>query len=545
MARTVIEELITLFGFQTDKEGARAAMRTYTDLHHAARDLIGIANRAASALLSPIRKVVELGEQAYLTGRRLGMTAQEVQALDTAARLTGVSSSSLIQVIEKMGASSFKAATRHKEHVLAFSRLGVAFTQNGRLKSNSQLFFDAVEKLAGLENAGKRAALGYQIFGERIGQVMPLISMGAGYFKAIREAAEDAGAIMSNETAEAARDLSFWWRLLELRAEGVEKRIGSGLIPVASQVVGTMTALFRANKAVIDQHLDVTIRHISDAVYFFAKIFQGAFFAVEDLVDMFGGFKNVLTVVEVILGATFLAALGAATAAIVRLGVAILFANALPALMALVFGVLLGVLALVVQDLNSTNSLLKDLWNNPWNTENDPPILKTLKLMVQLFRALEKMMGADAPMMRFFGGAFDFTKFQEELNQIEGRRALNAPAQVGANAPEWLKEDMRNKAAAEGRVSSDRAAVALMMSEVSPTAETKREMVTEAAGRIRERAWGWTGLVDKPITIEVNQTFTGAADPAAVKTATTAGVTAATEDDRLRALYDAVRSGHQ
>ena len=549
MARTVIEELVVLFGFQTDKAGAREALRTYTDLHHAVRDLVSVAQRAATALLAPLQGVVKLGEAAFLAGKRFNMTAEEVQSLDTAAKLTGVSVNTLHTVIDKLGASAAKAF-RSKEHAIAFAGLGMsARTASGHLKTNNQLLFEVMERLAAMPNAGKRAQYAFALMGEASGRLMPLLAQGPGYLLAIKEAAQDAGSILTNETAEAARDLSFWWQLLTLRMDGVERRFGAGLIPSAQKVVGTMTAIAKANKTVIDQRVDVVVKHVSAAIEGFAKVLRAVGSGIEKIVGFFGGFERVLLIAEAIVGATFLAAFGAATAAIIKFGLALLFANAFPVLMALTLGALLGVIALVVQDLQSTNSLFEKLWDNPWNNKDDPPILKHLKEIVQVLKSMPFLWERFRKATDFVGdrqaGADD-----PEIARQQRVARENAARRLAARTSTTTSRAGRHVLRPGEMIMIDEFGNAVGTSTVPPAGASTGTYVPYPDDYVRDRigastrtSTGSVGRGGGDVRIEVNQTFNGPADPDAVRTATQAAVQSAVDDTRLQDLLDASSSG--
>lgn len=383
MAKTVIEELVTIFGFEVDKSGAASAIKTYTDLRNLASDLVRVARAASRAVLEPIKHVVQLGEHAVNTGRRIGATAEQVQQLGIMARATGVSSSVLEKAIEKLGSSSYASVTRHKEHVLALARVGVVATDaTGKLKPPTQLFFEMAEGLSKIDEPGKRTRLAFQLMGEQAGQLMPLLAMGPGYLGAIAKVAAESGAVLSNETAQAAKDVAFWWQILTIRSEGLENRLGGGLLPIASKIIGSLGKWWAANKKVVDQGIDVIVQHITTALTTFVQVLSGVASTVSEVVNYFGGFNTVLTTLEILLGAGFVALVGAATAALISLGFALLFVNIWPFLIAVGLGLMVGALALVLHDLSRADSLIKEIFGEKINAD-DAPIIKALKTMAE------------------------------------------------------------------------------------------------------------------------------------------------------------------
>lgn len=253
----IVRELISLLGYDVDEDGLKKAEKSFEKAKKIALGMAGLATAAAAAIGGILLSTAHTGDAARDAGRRIGITAEEVQELEYAAQQSGVSMSELEIGLRKMQRTAVLAGGGSKAAAKAFSDLGIKVRDagTGKLKPTLQLFSEASTKLAAMTDENKRSSYAQAIWGRGASRILPLAREGAAGIDALRARARALGFVLSNEAADKADEFGDQLNDLKLVALGVARRLGVDLMPTFTALAVEATDWFLANRKLIDEGL--------------------------------------------------------------------------------------------------------------------------------------------------------------------------------------------------------------------------------------------------------------------------------------------------
>lgn len=275
---TVLRELITVLGFDVDEAEAAQANKVFDGLKKGALAVVGLTTAATVALGALISETVAAGDEAAKTGKRLGISAEEVQELGFAAERSGVPVAQLNVGIRSLQRRAAEARRGQKEFAQGFARLGVSVTDaNGKLKPTVDLFLEVADGFTKIQDEGERTALAMRVAGDGGAALLPLFLEGAEGIDALRRRARVLGFVLDNETAAAAERLADNFTDLRLIATGVGRRLASQFLPLVEKITDRTIDWFIANRELIDRGIGEVVSLIEsgiDALVRFAQIIE-------------------------------------------------------------------------------------------------------------------------------------------------------------------------------------------------------------------------------------------------------------------------------
>jgi len=134
--------------------------------------LADLVNDMADFHGATMRNVGSLGSLAD----RFGITTDQLQAYQGAARNANVTSDELNKTLATFNLNTGKAANGSKEQIAAFERLGIKILDvHGNLRPMPDLLNEASRALLLVENASQRAAIGAALLGDKGARLTPLL----------------------------------------------------------------------------------------------------------------------------------------------------------------------------------------------------------------------------------------------------------------------------------------------------------------------------------------------------------------------------------
>ena len=425
----ILRELLTVFGFDVDGKGAQDADRQFGVLKRAAVGVASAAVLATAALTGIVLEAAKVGNTAKSTGVSLGLTAVEVQKLGFAAESTGATFQQMRVGILKLQQKADEARRGNKEYAKTFGRLGISINDSsGKMKEALPLLFDTARAISKLPSAGAAAAASMKLFEEGGAALIPFLRQGEDGAGKLFDRMEQLGAVMSNETAAKAAELTGAMGDLSTATLGVRLRFAKELLPTALQIVTVLTDLLVVNRELIDRGL----RRLGSAVTRVTSILgRLAFWAVRNrrFFAIFGSLLAVFFAAKVIRAAR---AMG-----ILRLSmIKTLLTIAAP----LAF---LGLLALVMEDLATGAKGLRDLdtfLNMKARDPNAHPAVKVLAKISSL--AITAIDAVDRLFAKLFGVQKVETQTPEETASL--LRAANRREARGGGRPPVSRDEPRS-----------------------------------------------------------------------------------------------------
>lgn len=126
---------------------------------------------------------------------------QEMAALDYAAKITGVTTDSLIDAFSKVTELMGKASDGNEEAIGVFKRFGINIRDEvtGELKDADDVFFEITKKLGTIEDDTQRNALATELFGDQAKTLFGIFEDGGKLLKSSINEAWDTGIVKAQE----------------------------------------------------------------------------------------------------------------------------------------------------------------------------------------------------------------------------------------------------------------------------------------------------------------------------------------------------------
>lgn len=223
-----------------------------------------------------------------------GLTTDTLQELNYAQELLDVSTDTVTGSMTKLFKTMNSAADGSKGAQEAFSALGISIKDSsGQMKSQEEVFWEAIDALGKIENETQRDAMAMDLFGKSAKELNPLIEAGSEGFKQLAQEAHDVGYVMSGETLDAFGALDDNVQRLKNGVQGVQQSFGQVLLPLLTDLSGEgVTLLQDFSKAMSETGGDIS--KIGDVIQEFAP---KAVAVVEEFVP------KILTIVQQVINA--------------------------------------------------------------------------------------------------------------------------------------------------------------------------------------------------------------------------------------------------
>lgn len=226
---------------------------------------------------------------------KLKIPAQELQALEHAADLSGASSDNLRKSIQNLN----KFITEGKEKgVTEFTKslfavgLGLKDIEG---KTKTQQFGIISDELNKIENTALKATLQMKLFGEEAGpQLGNFTEQGSKGINKLVGEVEQLGGTLSKEALTAAAGLNDELARTKVVASGVANFVGTRLAPVIERIAAKFRKWLMANKALIASRLDAFLRATASAAARLLPQFIELAANALKLIDAVGGLEGAL-----------------------------------------------------------------------------------------------------------------------------------------------------------------------------------------------------------------------------------------------------------
>ncbi len=293
MAAGVLEELVTILGFEVDEGG----MEEYEELIEKTGDSLKKWALAGWAAVAAGGAIVTMTAQnidaAFKLSQRQGTNFEDQQRLSHAADLAGASTDSLTGALGELDKMAAKA--KFGEVSEAFQFLGTDVTKaNGEVKTGTELFLELADKVAALGTAGERADLV-----DRLGlpaDIVLLMEKGSDEIKRMALELDTLGGTATTAAGRQSEILTDNVIKLTAAAKGAWQQLSNNLAPVLIRISDAMIDWVKANQDLIDSGIEGFAEGLTEALRP-AMIFLGLLtVAATGAALVFGGLPALITV---------------------------------------------------------------------------------------------------------------------------------------------------------------------------------------------------------------------------------------------------------
>ena len=262
---------------------------------------------ASRAALSYAASAANAVDQTNDLAKRLGMSVESLQALQMAAKLSGVDDAT--GALQKLTVAIGNAAESGKTE--AFTKLGLDFQALQAMSPEEQ--FKAIQSaIAGLATPAERAAAAVAIFGKAGVELLPLMSQN---LEEIEQRMRRLGAIVGTDQVEAIGSMNDSLDMVKASFEGIVATVLGNLAPVVESLTNEILSMVESFNSVSGsggEGIANTITALLDIAEYFAGIFDNAVASfdgfgttMQEIGAVFEFVGNVFTAVAEILRAGF------------------------------------------------------------------------------------------------------------------------------------------------------------------------------------------------------------------------------------------------
>lgn len=224
-------------------EAAEAAGTSATELNSKLEiwdKFSSVVANAAQKLFDFVSGAAQKADDLNTLAKVTGLTTEEIQKLQYSSSFVDVEFDTLSSSLSHLTKCMSDAQRGTGEAKWALDDLRISLIDNhGQMKSNTEVFYEIIDKLGKIENVTKRDSLAMAIFGESAQKLNPLIMAGSEQLRALGIEAENAGIIMSQDTLDGANQLNDILDKLKLTIAGVAAAAGA-------ELAGSMVTFFEA-----------------------------------------------------------------------------------------------------------------------------------------------------------------------------------------------------------------------------------------------------------------------------------------------------------
>jgi len=224
-------------------EAAEAAGTSATELNSKLEiwdKFSSVVANAAQKLFDFVSGAAQKADDLNTLAKVTGLTTEEIQKLQYSSSFVDVEFDTLSSSLSHLTKCMSDAQRGTGEAKWALDDLRISLIDNhGQMKSNTEVFYEIIDKLGKIENVTKRDSLAMAIFGESAQKLNPLIMAGSEQLRALGIEAENAGIIMAQDTLDGANQLNDILDKLKLTIAGVAAAAGA-------ELAGSMVTFFEA-----------------------------------------------------------------------------------------------------------------------------------------------------------------------------------------------------------------------------------------------------------------------------------------------------------
>jgi hypothetical protein len=187
----------------------REMLQGLTEPLRGVRDNLGevaeafVAAFAIEKIADFVKEMAELGEQAIRTSEMLGMTVEQVTALQGASKLTGGNADQMTSMLERLSRTMAMAAEGGKTQIAAFKEAGVSYKDaEGHLRPLNDMLADLANRFKEAPDGPEKTALAMTLMGRAGAEAIPLLNKGAEGLAELAAVGERTGTILSGDVAE-------------------------------------------------------------------------------------------------------------------------------------------------------------------------------------------------------------------------------------------------------------------------------------------------------------------------------------------------------
>lgn len=231
-----LRELVAIFGVQVDDKELKGLEEKISGVASSAKNLAGavLGGFAAKAVADFIGGQIEMGAQLDDTANKLGVSTDELQKFQYAAKLSGVEAEGADKALQFLNKNLGEAIGGNAEASKTFSDLGVDMkkVKDGTL-SATDLLPTLADNFAKLKTPAEQTAMSMKVFGKAGASLLPLLKSGSEGIDQLFGDFQDLGGGIDKDFIKAAAEADDEIDRMKFTFKGL---ISQALVPVIQNV---------------------------------------------------------------------------------------------------------------------------------------------------------------------------------------------------------------------------------------------------------------------------------------------------------------------
>jgi len=321
-----IRELVIKFGFDVDEAPLKKMETAIEDLKAGFIAVSAAAAAAAASIFGIAKSTANAADAIRDTSIASGISYEELQKLGYAAQLSGSSQEELADSLKFLARASYDAKDANSEAAKTFKTLGVsALDAAGKIKRPDEILYSLADAFKRLPPGVEKSAMALNIFGRSGNKFLQMLDNGSQGLRDLGAEAIDLGIVMNDSAIESGARFNDNLDSLLATIKGVVNVIGSGLIPVVSDILTDMKNWIKSNRELLKTRLqnfiEILTKYLKNlwrvvtAVYY---VFRTMIVAIDKVTQSIGGFATVLKALAGLIGLFFLGRMAMAIVDVVK-----------------------------------------------------------------------------------------------------------------------------------------------------------------------------------------------------------------------------------
>lgn len=266
-----VADVFGVFGWKIDKDSIDKVDDAIGKAKNALKAFF--AFQGFKAVLGMVEEVAEVGGNLADAAQRTGLTAEAIQELGYAAKLSGSSVEGLLGSASKLGRNLDEALTKRKGPVVdALKSIGLSLgTPAVAARDLDGVLMLVAERFAKMPDGPKKIAIAMDLFGKSGAELIPTLNQGADGLTKVREEARRLGVVMSNETVGKLDDFGDNIDRAKMSIQGLKNQAIAALLPTLAEMLEKFLAWTQANREVISSSIQRVVLGAVSALQAFAK----------------------------------------------------------------------------------------------------------------------------------------------------------------------------------------------------------------------------------------------------------------------------------
>ena len=210
--------------------------------------VVAAAAAAGAAILKLASDAGKFADDLITMSNKTGISVQQLQELDYAARFVDVSvetmagsMNKLTRTMDQARTSTGKNGDKLNDQAKAYKALGIEITNaDGTLRNNKEVFYEVIDALGQMKNETDRDALAMTLFGKSATELNPLIKAGSNELNRLAKEAHQVGAVLGDDAVTALGQFDDNMNVLKASTEGLSRQALAELMPYINDLVNAL-----------------------------------------------------------------------------------------------------------------------------------------------------------------------------------------------------------------------------------------------------------------------------------------------------------------